>query len=111
MRFPNSSLSRAARAPGGHGQQLGVVRGGQRSHEVQRARLDVGLVGGRVLPGVVDEGQLGIALPSRHRRPAGHQLVDHAGELGDVGAVGGIGVAGDGDAPVHADHQAEAHQA
>lgn len=53
-------LADGAEPGGGHGEELGEVRGGhgQGTDEMQRGRLDHGLVGHRVLPGVVHQGQV-----------------------------------------------------
>ena len=99
---------------GGQGGQVRAVAGGHRPDVVQPGAGQVGEVVLGVLPGVEDH---------RHVRGAGRdpgrgadrlvlaeQLVDHGGELGDVGPVAGVGVPGQRDPAVPGDHQAQADQ-
>ena len=81
----------------------------QRADEVQGAVGHGGLVGLGVLAGVVDQGEpVGVR---GQGAPPGHQLGNHVGELADIVAVAGIGVADERDAAVGGDHQAQADQA
>ncbi len=99
---------------GGQGGQVRAVRGGHRPDVVQPGAGQVREVVRGVLPGVEDDRH--VRGPRRqpgcgaHRLVPGFQLVDHAGELGDVGPVPGIGVPGQRDPAVPGDHQAEADQ-
>ena len=72
------------------GQQAGVIRRRQRPDEPEPVRLHKRVVVAAVLPGVIDHGQR--LHPGDQVPIAGHQLVDHGGELADVRPVTGIGV-------------------
>ena len=76
---------------------------------MQRRRLDEDLVGGGVLAGVIDQGQL-VPLGGDGVITSG-QFAHHLGELGDVGPVAGIGVRDDRDPAVPRDDETEADQA
>ena len=57
-----------------------------------------------VLAGVEDEGEL--ARTFGDRAEAGDEFIDHLGELGDIGAVAGIGMGDERDAAVSGDDEA-----
>jgi hypothetical protein len=90
------------------GEQVGVVAGWQGSDEPDLGGFDLVLVGGRVLPGVVDQGQ--IAGPAGQMSEPGGQLFEHQRELGDVGPVTGVGVRQQRDAAIAGDDQAQTDQ-
>jgi len=69
----------------------------------------MGLVGRRVAAGIVDDRERVRCHPQRPK--AHHQLINHRGELGHVGPVTRIGVAGDRHATVAGHDQPEADQA
>jgi hypothetical protein len=92
-----------------HRQQVGVVGDDQAADEVQPAGLDVGLPGGRVAAGVVDQGEC-VGGPGQ-RPEASHQFVDHRRELGHVGTVALVGVGADRHPAVAGHHQPKADQA
>ena len=97
-------------AAAGHGQQVRVLGGRQRPDVVQAgpARWP----GWR--PSLCPASKTTVSLP---RTPpasclvAGDQLVDHGGELGDVGPVARVGVRDQRDPAVAGDHQAPARPA
>jgi hypothetical protein len=62
-----------------------------------------------VLTGVIDHRQRLDVLD--HVPVAGHQLVDHCGELGDIGPVPRIGMGDHRDPAVAGDHQRQPDQA
>ena len=96
-------------AVAGDVEQVGVVAGRQRPDEPDPGLLDQVVVVGRVLPGVVDHGQ---RLHTVDQQPvAGDQLVQHGAELGDVGAVAGVGVRDDRDPTVAGHDQRQTDQA
>jgi hypothetical protein len=92
----------------GNGQQAGVIAGRQRPDEPDPGGFHLFVVGGRILPCVVDQGQIG-HVGGRLPKPGG-QLVDQLGELGDVGPVTRVGVRQQGDAAVAGDHQRQPDQ-
>ena len=98
----------------GTASRSGWSEGGSDADEVERRALEELDVVLGVLAGVEDQGEP----PSRladlvgaEFREAGGQLVDHLGELGDIGLVAGIGVGDQRDAAVDGNDQAKADQA
>jgi len=95
---------------GGPGEQVGAVRRWDRADELQPGPLQVGEVGGRVLPGVEHHRDLGRRGRAGARGEGGvppHQQIDHGGELGDIRPVARIGVGEKRHPTVAGDHQAE----
>jgi hypothetical protein len=85
-----------------------MVAGRQGTDEPVPGGFDLLVVGGRVLPRVVDHGQ---RLDRVDQQPvAADKFVQHGGELGDIRAVAGVGVRDDRDAAVAGDHQCQADQ-
>jgi hypothetical protein len=72
-----------AELPRWYGEQVRVLGDHQAAHIVRAELGEIGLVGGRVLAGVVDDGQL--VHPVGDVAVAGDQLIDDLGELSDVG--------------------------
>jgi hypothetical protein len=95
-------------AAGRNVQQVGVVAGRQGSEEPDPGGLELLMVGRRVLPGVVDHGQRLNAVDQQS--VAGDQFVQHGGELGDVGAVAGVGMRDDRDTTVTGHDQRQTDQ-
>jgi hypothetical protein len=98
-------------AAGGHGQQVGVVRGRKRADEVERRALDELVVALGVLAGVEHQREPPGLRAAGQCLEAGGELADHRRELGHVGAVAGIGVRHQRDAAVDGDHQAQPDEA
>lgn len=96
-------------AGGGQGEQVRVVAGRQGADEADPGCLDALVVGGGVLPRVVDHGQRLHA--AGQRAVSAQEVVDDAGELGDVGLVAGVGTGQDRDAAVAGGHHRQADQA
>ena len=92
-------------------EQLRVVRRRQQADEVQRCTPEQLVVVLRVLAGVVDERELVLTATvlalAEQVLEAGEELLDQHRELGDVGAVTGIGVRDERDASVGRHDQAE----
>ena len=89
-------------------QQARVVAGRQRPDEPDPGRFDPGVIGSRVLPGVVDQGER-VEVAGQVPVP-GNQLLHDSGELGDVWAVAGIGVGNQRDPAVASDDQTQTNQ-
>ena len=112
-------VDRAA-APGGKGEQVGVVAGLQRPDEAQAGAGEVGEVRGAVLSGVEHHRRrlpqpAGITVVGVVAREEGAvacgEFVEYTCELGDVGTVAGVGVTGDRDGAVAGHDQGEPDQA
>jgi hypothetical protein len=95
-------------AAGWDGQQVRVLGDHQAADEVQASGGQVVLVGGRVVAGVEDHGQ--ILNAASEFLVAGRQLIDDGGELGDVGTVARVSARDHRHAAVAGDHQRQPSQ-